>query len=216
MRPHERTRPLASRAVRLTVRYSRIISTIMNTATAETARTRGVASSSWLMKHLGASWLRVLDVRSSASVRDDRSGSRLRDDDPPRFVDLGPHGWLRAGTWPRATQPPAAFLQAHVPGSTSFDVGRRLFDDSGSLVSAPEMAMAMSEAGVGDEHTVVLVDEACPSAALVAAWTLRRYGHESTLILAGGFPRWLAEGKPTTRDLVKHPFASFTARISST
>jgi thiosulfate/3-mercaptopyruvate sulfurtransferase len=191
----------------------------MNTAASTNAD--GFASGRWLEANLGANWLRILDVRGAGSVRDDRSGPRLRTggpsdggEGPPRFVELGPRaGWLRAGTWPESSSPSAPFLQGHVPGSTSLDVGRRLFDETGALVCIVELAMAMSELGVGDEHTIVLVDESRPSAALVAAWALRRYGHPDTRILSGGFPRWLAEGRPVTRDIVRHPFASFTVKV---
>jgi rhodanese-related sulfurtransferase len=190
---------------------------IVNTLATSGRKDSGLATPRWLAEHLGAPWLRILDVRGPAPMRDERSGTRLRtDDDPPRFIELGPRaGWLRAGTWPSSKGAHAAFLDGHIPGATSFDVGARLFDETGSLVWAPELAMAMSAAGVGDEHTVVLVDEGRPSAALVAAWALRRYGHAETLILEGGFPRWAAEGRPVTRTVVKHPFASFTARTSS-
>ncbi|HVJ90011.1 MAG TPA: rhodanese-like domain-containing protein [Labilithrix sp.] len=189
----------------------------MNAASSWRTNEPEVATSRWVSENLGATWLRILDVRSTTPVRDDRSGTRLHgSDDPPRFVELGPRGgWLRAGTWPKSTQAPAAFLRGHLPNSVLFDVGARLFDETGVLVSAPEFAMAMSESGVGDEHTVVLVDDEVPTAALVAAWALRRYGHHDTLILAGGFPRWTAEGRPVAREVIRHPYASFTARTSS-
>lgn len=191
---------------------------IMNAVpSSSTVRTSGYVSARWLADHLDANWLRILDVRGPALARDDRSGARLRlDDDPPRFVELGVGGeWHRAGKWPRAVHPAPAFIRGHIPGSTSLDVGDRLFDTNGALVSAPELAMAMSEAGVGDEHTVILVDDACPTSARVAAWALRRYGHADTLILTGGFPRWVAEGRPVTQAVAKHPFGSFTARTRS-
>jgi 3-mercaptopyruvate sulfurtransferase SseA len=176
-----------------------------------------LVSPRWLAERLNANWLRVLDVRCRAllgqGARDDRSGPRLRDQvsDPPRFVELGPRaGWSRLGRWPKTTD--EDYLAGHVPGSTSFDVAHRIFDASGSLVSAPEIAMAMSEAGVGDEHTLVLVDDRRSSAARVLAWALHRYGHANTFILEGGFSRWLAEDRPVTRTTLRHPFASFTAR----
>jgi rhodanese-related sulfurtransferase len=190
----------------------------MNVAARASGRRPGFASTEWLAENLGASWLRVLDVRGHAPIRDDRSSTRLRIDapDPPAFVELGPReGWLRTGHWPAAgLAPPAAFLEGHIPGSSSFEVGSRLFDESGELVSAFELAMIMSGAGVGDEHTVVLVDASRPGAALVAAWALRRYGHTETLILDGGYPRWFSEGRPITHEIVKHPSGSFTAKLS--
>ncbi|MDF2692164.1 MAG: Thiosulfate sulfurtransferase, rhodanese [Labilithrix sp.] len=189
----------------------------MNTAAIPTRKDGGVATTRWLAQNLDAPWLRILDVRGPLAVRDEGSGTRLRvDDDPPRFVELGPRaGWLRAGSWPSSKEAKAAFLRGHIPGATSFDVGARLFDETGSLVWAPELAMVMSAAGVGDEHTVVLVDDGRPSAALVAAWALRRFGHAATLILEGGFPRWLSEGRAVTQAIVKHPSGSFTARTPS-
>lgn len=174
----------------------------------------GRTSAGWLAENLGAKWLRVVDVRGDSA--DTPARSRAEEDDPPRYIELGPRaGWLRAGVWSRRARPPEPFTRAHIPGSASLDVGRRLFDDAGAIVCAPELAMAMSEIGVGDEHTVVLVDEGVPGAAMVAAWILRHYGHAETLVLAGGFPRWLAEGRPVTREVVRHPSGSFTARTPS-
>lgn len=179
----------------------------------------GTISPRWLAERLGAKWLRILDVRSTSSAmrtRDDRSGTRLRvgePEDEPRLVELPDGtGWIRQGKWPTASRTSDVFRRAHIPGSVQLDVAGRLFDQNGSVVCAPELAMLMSQLGVGDEHTVVLVDEDPPTAALAAAWVLRRYGHEKTLLLAGGFSRWLAEGRPVTTELVRHPFASFTAR----
>lgn len=107
------------------------------------------------------------------------------------------------------------FVRGRIPGSTLLDVGRRLLHPDGSLVSAPELAMAMSEIGVGDDHTVVLVDGDAPLDAKIAAKALRRYGHAGTHVLAGGYPRWARERRPVVTDLAKHPFASFTARTPS-
>ena len=189
----------------------------MNAAAVWAGDKSGLASTRWLNEHLHAKWLRIVDVRGLGSVRDERSGPRLRlDEEAPRFVEIGPRaGWQRIGSWPKTASLPPAFLAGHIPGSVSLDVGGRLFDEKGAFVSAPELAMAMSEIGVGDEHTVVLVDDGRPSAALVAAWALRRHGHVETLVLGGGFPRWTAEGRPVTRDVVRYPYASFTARIPS-
>jgi len=187
------------------------------TSTARFPDDRSVASPAWLERSLDAPWLRVVDVRTDLGARSDASSSRLRgsDADPPRFVELGAGtGWMRAGRWAPQAKPPECFLAGHVPGASSLDVARRLFDRTGSVVSAPELAMAMSELGVGDEHTVVLVDDGATPVSLVAAWALRRYGHAEVRVLEGGFRRWAAEQRPVSRDVVRHVFASFTARVS--
>lgn len=185
----------------------------MNAAIALSSTARGgLVSTAWLSKNLGADWLRVVDVRTDQAASD-RASDGEDGSDSPRFVELGPRaGWLRAGRWPRSPQPPKSFLRAHIPGSTNLDVGGRLFDATGTLVWGPELAMAFSEIGVGDEHTVVLVDEGVPGPAMVAAWALRHYGHSETVVLAGGFPRWQAEGRPVTTERARHPSGSFTTR----
>jgi thiosulfate/3-mercaptopyruvate sulfurtransferase len=185
-----------------------------------------LASPQWVQGHLGSSWLRVLDVRTDATSRFDESGVRLSGalelELRPAFVELdgrdgdgdAKEGWVRAGPRPAETPLPLSFLRGHVRGASSLDVGRTLFDDGdpGRPVSAPELAMAMSELGVDDDHTVLLVDEGAGGAAAVAAWVLRRYGHEATLVLDGGLARWVAEGRPLTQNIERFPFASFTAR----
>lgn len=183
---------------------------------------KGVVSARWLQAHLGASWLRIVDVRdgSLATRRAPpprESGIVLKsaeDFNPPRFVELGPGGgWLRAGAWPAQDGPSEVFRGGHIPGSIALDVGRSLFDAEGAPICALELAKVMSELGIGDAHAVVIVDDFQPAAALVAAWVLRQAGHASTGLLAGGYPRWVVEGAPTTRDIVLPPFARFTARV---
>ncbi len=106
------------------------------------------------------------------------------------------------------------FVRGRIPGSTLLDVGQRLLTRDGAIVSAAELAMAMSEIGVGDDHTVVLVDGDAPLDATIAAKALRRYGHLDTHVLAGGFPRWAREHRPVVREVAKHPPASFTAKAA--
>lgn len=108
-----------------------------------------------------------------------------------------------------------AFRRRHLPGAVLLDVQAQLFDTGGGVVSAPELAMVMSTLGVGDSHTIVLVDDGPPDAALTAAWALDRYGHHDVYVLDGGITRWVAEGRPVTREVVRHPPASFTAKVSA-
>jgi 3-mercaptopyruvate sulfurtransferase SseA len=62
--------------------------------------------------------------------------------------------------------------------------------------------MAMSGLGVGDEHTIVLVDEG-------------RYGHADVHVLEGGFARWIGEGRAVSREIIRHSPASYTVKVPS-
>jgi thiosulfate/3-mercaptopyruvate sulfurtransferase len=108
-----------------------------------------------------------------------------------------------------------AFARGHLPGAVALDVRARLFDDRGAFVSAPELAMIMSSLGVGDEHTVVVVDDSRSELGIAAARVLVRYGHWDVHLLEGGFLRWLGEGRAVSRAIVRHAPASFTARVTS-
>jgi 3-mercaptopyruvate sulfurtransferase SseA len=110
-----------------------------------------------------------------------------------------------------------AWLEARlgIPSVRNLDVRAMLFDAVGDVVSGPELALVMSGLGVGDHDTVVLVDEGRPDAATAAAWALARYGLRDVVVLEGSFARWASEHRPVSREIVRHPPASFTARGSS-
>lgn len=109
----------------------------------------------------------------------------------------------------------AVYREGHLPGAIALDVRAQLFDHAGDVVSAPELAMVMSGLGVGDGDTIVLVDDGWPDRALAAARALAKYGHHDVHVLDGGFTRWIAEGRPTTKSVAKRAPASFTARVPS-
>jgi thiosulfate/3-mercaptopyruvate sulfurtransferase len=128
-----------------------------------------------------------------------------------RVLDVRPPA-IAARARSRASGP----ARGHVPGAIALDVRGALFDAFGDVVSAPELAVVMSRLGVGDEHTVVLVDEA-PGHVLAraAAWALGRYGHHGVHVLDGGHARWVAERRPLVVGVERHRTASFTARVSA-
>ena len=73
----------------------------------------------------------------------------------------------------------------------------------------------MSGLGVGDGHTIVLVDAFRPDTAAAFVWAPARYGHSDVHVLEGGLARWIAEGRAVLREIIRHRPASFTAKVSS-
>lgn len=179
----------------------------------------GTVTPAWLAEHLESPTLRVVDVRADArDLPNEGSGPRLR---AASHVDVGPFahrggpaGWKTSkDKYTAGPGPSAAFRRGHIPGALALDVRAELFDDSGQLVSAPELALAMSGLGIGDGDTIVFVDEGRAEAALVGAWALARYGHTDVHVLEGGFMRWTAEGRQVSTAIVRRLPASFTARV---
>lgn len=146
------------------------------------ARPELLASTDWLSDQLGRPEVRVIDVR----WRPDGSGR-------------------------------AAYLAGHIPGAVHVDWRTDLIDQSGDgealLLAGPEqVAAALSAAGVSDGATVVIYDDTVGLYAARTWWSLRVYGFESARVLDGGYPAWLAEGRPVSNALPEPRETRFTPR----
>jgi thiosulfate/3-mercaptopyruvate sulfurtransferase len=130
-----------------------------------------------------------------------------------------PHLRVVDGSWYLPTSGRAAaseYVAAHIPGAVFFDLDAS--SDRRSplphMLPAPaDFAERMGALGIGDEDDVVVYDG---SGANLSAgrvwWMLRVFGHPSVAVLDGGFPKWVAEGRPVERGLVSADRAHFTAR----
>jgi thiosulfate/3-mercaptopyruvate sulfurtransferase len=94
----------------------------------------------------------------------------------------------------------AEYAAAHIPGAGFFDIE----DISDTRSPLPHMApppekfvSRMRKLGVGDGHRVVVYDQTGLLSAPRAWWMLRLFGHRDVVVLDGGLPKWLAEGRAT-------------------
>ena len=91
------------------------------------------------------------------------------------------------------------FLEAHIPGAAFFDIDGICDPDSSlpHMLPSPELfAGSVSALGVGDDSHVVVYDSVGLYSAARVWWMFRVFGHERVSVLAGGLPRWRAEGRP--------------------
>lgn len=96
--------------------------------------------------------------------------------------------------------PKAEYRKAHIPGARFFDIDEISDKRSGLPHMAPQPEMFISRMramGVGDGHQVVVYDGAGIFSAARVWWTFRLMGKQDVAVLDGGFPKWLAEGRPT-------------------
>jgi thiosulfate/3-mercaptopyruvate sulfurtransferase len=146
------------------------------------ARPELLATTEWLAEQLGRPGLRVLDLR----WRPDGSAA-------------------------------AVHAMGHIPDAVMVDWRADLTDNVGDgeafvLVSPDRMASLAARAGISDGSTVVVYDDSQAVFAARAWWSLRAYGLESVRILDGGYPAWVAEGRPVSNAEVVPAPASFTVR----
>lgn len=113
----------------------------------------------------------------------------------------------------------AEYAARRIPGAVHFDIDK--IKDSRSslphmLPSAPEFAAAVGALGIGDGMRIVVYDGLGFFAAPRVRWTFKVFGARDVVILDGGFPKWLAEGRPVEEDSPKaRQPRSFTARLDN-
>lgn len=142
-----------------------------------------IVSTSWLAEHLDDPNVAVLDAT-----------------------------WFMPGT-PRDAK--AEFLNAHIPGAGFFaidEVCDQTSDLPHMLASAKQFTAAMRALGVNSRATVVVYDAQGLFSAPRLWWNLRAMGHEASLVLDGGLPAWLAEGRPLASGQPIVTAGDFTAR----
>lgn len=96
-----------------------------------------------------------------------------------------------------------AFEAGHLPGAVHVDWERDLAaggPDNRYRMAAPEViAERLGRLGIGDGRLVVAYADPAHGGPYRLWWVMRRLGHASVRVLDGGRPRWLAEGRPTSR-----------------
>lgn len=111
----------------------------------------------------------------------------------------------------------AEYAQQRIPGSVRFDIDV-IKDESSSLphmLPRPEaFAAAVGAMGIGDGMRIVVYDGIGLFSAPRVRWTFQTFGAKDVVILEGGMPQWLAEGRPV-EDGVPKPRKprAFTARL---
>jgi thiosulfate/3-mercaptopyruvate sulfurtransferase len=158
----------------------------MNSVPATAAGSRWLVTTDWLAARLGASDLVVID------------------------------GSYYIPATNRDAQ--AEYRAGHIPGAVRFDI-ETIADRSTALPhmlpSADAFARAVGALGISDTDTIVVYDGAGMFAAPRVWWTFRVFGAEQAFILAGGLPRWKAEGRSLESGVTTRAPRRFRARTTA-
>jgi thiosulfate/3-mercaptopyruvate sulfurtransferase len=108
---------------------------------------------------------------------------------------------------------PALYAEAHIPGAIGFDWKTDLQDQVRRDFLGPEdFGALLGSRGISNEHTIVLYGDRNNWFAAYTYWYLTYYGHDKVRLVNGPREKWVAEGRPTTREVPSHPPATFVAR----
>lgn len=93
-----------------------------------------------------------------------------------------------------------AWAQAHIPGAQHVCMVADLSDPAGrhpyTLPGEAQIAALLGGLGIANRHRVVLYGSSHPMVVTRAWWVLSALGHERVSLLDGGWPAWVAEGRP--------------------
>ncbi len=111
------------------------------------------------------------------------------------------------------------YRAAHIPGAVYAHLDDDLSDPvrhgvSGRhpLPDATRLAETFSRWGIDDGVQVIVYDDAGGAIAARLWWLLGWLGHPAVAVLDGGWPRWLAEGRPVRETAARRAPRSFAPR----
>ncbi len=108
---------------------------------------------------------------------------------------------------------PALYREAHIPGAIGFDWKEDLQDHVRRDFLAPrEFGELFGRHGVSNDHTIVVYGDRNNWFAAYTYWYLKYYGHDKVLLLNGPREKWIADGRPTSTDVLSYSAESFLAR----
>src|SRR3990167_1335795 len=110
------------------------------------------------------------------------------------------------------------YALAHIPVAVFFDIDDIADETSGlphMLPSGVKFASRVRKLGLGDGARMVIYDQLGLRSAARVWWTFRAMGHEDVVVLDGGLPKWIAEGRPIADGPPQPRERHFTVRYSN-
>ena len=111
----------------------------------------------------------------------------------------------------------AEYELTHIPGAVFFDIDDIADEHAGLPHMLPhpvKFSARVRRLGLGDGSKIVVYDTHGLMSAARVWWTFRVMGHEDVVVLDGGLPKWIAEGRPI-QDMPAAPRERhFTARFN--
>lgn len=114
---------------------------------------------------------------------------------------------------------PDKYAQSHLPGAVNLNsnaLDEKVNDQVQDLAAPAKVAEVLGNLGIGDDVKVVLYDDQRTLNAGRVFWALDYLGQKDVSVLNGGFPKWEAEKRETTRVVPKVDKVVFTPRPDPT
>jgi thiosulfate/3-mercaptopyruvate sulfurtransferase len=113
---------------------------------------------------------------------------------------------------------PKRYAEGHIPGAhfmhVDHDLSGKKTGKNGRhpLPDLAEFATKVNETGIGPGKQVVIYDDLSHNFSVRLWWMLRWLGHDKVALLDGGYPLWVKEGRPVTKEAPKPRKGAFVPR----
>ncbi|HEY8173713.1 MAG TPA: sulfurtransferase [Dehalococcoidia bacterium] len=105
-----------------------------------------------------------------------------------------------------------AYDEGHAPGAVGFNWTSQLQDQTRrDIITQEGLEQLLSDAGVGNDDTIVLYGDNNNWFAAYAFWLLEMYGHKDIKLMDGGRKKWTEENRATTKDAPSPKKSSYKA-----
>ena len=134
---------------------------------------------------------------------------------------LSDPGWIVIDTRHELTNPetgPRVYGEGHIPGAFFMHVDHDLSAPKDGrngrhpLPDLQEFAAKLNARGVDPGKQVVAYDDLGGNYAVRLWWMLRWLGHDKVAVLDGGYPLWLKEGRPVSKEVPAPRQGNFVPR----
>jgi thiosulfate/3-mercaptopyruvate sulfurtransferase len=108
---------------------------------------------------------------------------------------------------------PALYFQGHIPGAVEIGWHSHLQDQVvRDYIDVARFEKLCSEAGIGNDTTVVFYGDKSNWWACYAFWAFKLFGHADCRVMNGGYKLWKDQGRPLETTVPKYPATSYKAR----
>ncbi len=105
------------------------------------------------------------------------------------------------------------YEQGHVPAALKLDWHTEEQDPfMRDFVDRQAFEQLMSSKGIANDTTVVVYGDKNNWYATYTFWLFKYYGHEDVRVMDGGRAKWVAEGRPMSKDMPVYPATSYQAK----
>lgn len=107
----------------------------------------------------------------------------------------------------------AAYGEGHIPGAVGWNWKTDLEETLKRDIAHKEtVEKLLGRSGIANDTTVILYGDNNNWFATYAFWLLKYHGHDDARVMNGGRAKWIAEGRPMTKEVPNHPATTYKAK----